>query len=147
MTRPRVLFVLLLALLLPLRGAVAAGWPCVMGGEGRAGTVALAASTSAATATEEPPCHAAMAAMATMASSHEAPADDASADGKGDLAPKPAGSGDCPLCAAVCSAASLPSAAVLVMPPLLMVTAAPATASRAVVANPLDRLERPPRNV
>ena len=97
-------------------------------------------ATAAPAADDLPPCHAA--AMAVQA---DQGAVGAAQGGKGGHVPPSPPAGDCPLCAAVGSLVSLPTATAAILAPLLVVRAHAEPAATRVPHTTPDRLERPPR--
>lgn len=107
MARLRLIVLLLLAVLLPVRGALAAAMPCMGPAAGSH------AARSLAPLEPLPPCHEAMAAADEPGGSFDEPVDDAGApsahgaDHGGPHDGTPAGGCGCPLCASGCHAAPL----------------------------------------
>lgn len=136
MSRLRTLVLVLLTLLLPLRGLMAATMPCADMAPLAPASVSTAHATMAVDAASAAPTRLATAAGDTLPS----PCHDDTSDDGGDAAP-----GTCHACASSCCMASMiGTSAVLPAPLSLLESAFPALSPR-VVAVPPRGLDRPPR--
>lgn len=144
MSRLRTLVLVLLSLLLPLRGLMAATMPCADAAPLAPATVLSAHATMAMDAASAAPAHHATAAGDTLPSPcHEATSEKDEADGVvgDDAAP-----GTCHACASSCCMASMIGSSALLPAPLPPVAAMFPALSPRVVAVPPRGLDRPPRS-